>query len=226
MPMTLEFEDAYALLSPDPTALEMGVQRQTSGVLHVAARTDMTSCTGRMFEWWFRFAPDTEQYSWWHPLDHVSSQWRETSPTTHVGSTHVVQERLGGGEVHDLLINFVDDAPFFGAGHAAQAREDGNVSGLVCAHIGFGHDAQRDQDGRPIGGRMSHIARDTPTGMVLRSRFWLGVGLPPEAAAAIPEQMGIDLMQHAHTEFKYLAAFLPSLYIAENRADQTPPSLW
>jgi hypothetical protein len=73
---------------------------------------------------------------------------------------------------------------------------------------------------------MSHIARDTPTGMVLRSRFWLGVGLPDGGAASIPEQVGIDLMQHAHTEFKYLAAFLPALYIAENRDDEPAPAVW
>lgn len=223
---TYEFETAHELLRADPLALEMGVQRERSGVLHVAARTDMPGCTGAMFEWWFRFAPDTEQYSWWHPLDHVSSQWRELSPGSHVGSTHVVQERLGTDEVYDLLIHFVDEEGFFGGSRAAGARDDGNVSGLVCAHIGLGHDAPHDEHGRPIGGRMSHIARDTPTGMVLRSRFWLGVGLPEHAAQAIPEQMGIQLMQHAHTEFKYLAAFLPSLYIAENRTRVTPPCVW
>ncbi len=223
---TFEFEDAHTLLAADPIVLEMGVQRQPSGVLHVAARTDMPRCSGRMFEWWFRFAPDTEQYSWWHPLDHVSSRWRETNPRTHVGSTHVVQERLNGGEVQDLLIHFVDEADFFSAGHAARAREHGDVSGLVCAHIGFGHDAAFDERGRPIGGRMSHIARDTPTGMVLRSRFWLGVGLPAEGARTIPEILGLNLMQHAHTEFKYLAAFLPSLYIAENRESEAAPAAW
>jgi hypothetical protein len=60
---TFEFEDAHRLLVADPLPLEMGVARQASGILHVAARTDMPGCSGRMFEWWFRFAPDTEQYS-------------------------------------------------------------------------------------------------------------------------------------------------------------------
>jgi hypothetical protein len=223
---SFEFEAAHELLGPDPLSLEMGVQRQPSGVLHVAARTDMPGCGGPMFEWWFRSAPDTEQYSWWHPLDHVSSQWRETNPRTHVGSTHVVRERLNGGEIQDLLIYFVDEDEFFGGDHAARARERGDVSGLVCAHIGVGHDAPIDELGRPVGGRMTHIARDTPTGMVLRSRFWLGAGAPEEVARGIPEQMGIDLMQHAHTEFKYLSAFLPSLYIADDRGAEPAPSVW
>jgi len=56
--------------------------------------------------------------------------------------------------------------------------------------------------------------------MVLRSRFWFGArtGLPAgELRATIPEEIGLGLMRHATTEFKYLSRFLPSLYIAEQR---------
>ncbi len=221
-----EYANASVVLDPAPMALEMGVQRLDSEVQLVAARTDMARCSGRMFEWWFRFAPDTEQYAWWHPLDHVSSEWRETNPHTHVGSTHVVRERLNGSEVHDLLIHFVDESEFFAAETAAEARRRGDVSALVCAHIGLGHDAPRDEKGRPVGGKMCHVARDTADGMVLRSRFWIGEGTPAEVAAAIPQELGINLMQHAHTEFKYLARFLPSLYIAENREHERAPTPW
>ena len=51
--------------------------------------------------------------------------------------------------------------------------------------------------------------------MVLRSRFWLGYDAPPEIAAEIPEAMGLQLMRHANTEFRYLAKYLPSLYRAD-----------
>jgi DAPG hydrolase PhiG domain len=212
----LAFEDAHLALSPAPMPLEMGVSRLDSGTLLVAARTDMPHCSGEMFEWWFRFAPDTKEYLWWHPLDHVSSEWRETNPRTHVGSTHVVRERLAGSEeIHDLLIHFVGENEFFGGGYAAQARQEGSVSGLVCAHIGIGHDGPTDEQGRPLGGRMCHVARDTTNGMVLRSRFWLGYDAPPEVARQIPDSMGLQLMQHANTEFRYLAKYLPSLYRAD-----------
>ena len=76
---------------------------------------------------------------------------------------------------------------------------------------------------------MAHICRDTPDGMVLRSRFWLGggSGLPPEALReAISEDVGLGLMRHAHTEFKYLARFLPSLYIADRREDEPVELPW
>jgi hypothetical protein len=201
--------DAAMLLDPAPTALETGVHVLGSGQVHVAARTDMAACKGAMFEWWFRFAPDTQQYAWWHPIDHVSSRWVETSALTHVGSTHLVEERLGGDEIHELNINFVEPAELFGADAVLQARESGDVSALVIARIGLGFEIVRDAQGRPQGGWLAHIGRDTPDGMVLRSRFWLPAGVPP--------QLGLGLMQHATTEFKYLARFLPSLYIAENR---------
>lgn len=226
----MELSNAAALLDPGPLALETGVQRLASGQLHVAARTDMLGCKGRMFEWWFRFAPDTQQYSWWHPLDHVSSAWRETSPLTHVGSTHIVQERLAGSEeVYALHIHFVDAAEIFGAVEVELAHERGDVSAIVAAQIGVGEQPVRDERGRPNMGRMAHIARDTSEGLVLRSRFWLGAGLdvPPEALiATIPDLMGLQLMQHAHTEFKYLARFLPSLYYAENRDTEQVALPW
>ena len=224
-----DLDHAAALLDPGPLSLEMGVQRLDSGVLHVAARTDMPRCKGRMFEWWFRFAPDTEQYAWWHPIDHVSSAWAETSPRTHVGSTHLVEERLGGEEVYALQIHFVDAAEIFGAEAVEAARASGDVSAIVAAQIGIGEEPARDERGRPNMGRMAHIARDTADGMVLRSRFWLGAGLdaPPEQLReAIPDAIGLGLMRHAHTEFKYLARFLPSLYIAEQRDSEAVELPW
>lgn len=225
----VEFSRAAELLDPSPHPLEMGVVRCPSGPLHVAARTDMPGCKGRMFEWWFRFAPDTRQYAWWHPLDHVSSHWVETSPMTHVGSTHIVQERLGSDPtVHDLQIHFVDPAEIFGDAYAL-AKEDGDVSGCVAAFLGMGEEPLRDERGRPNMGRMAHICRDTTDGMVLRSRFWLGegTGLPPEALKEIiGDALGVGLMQHAHTEFKYLSRFLPALYTAENRGSEDPVLPW
>jgi hypothetical protein len=93
----------------------------------------------------------------------------------------------------------------------------------------MGEEPLRDERGRPNMGRMAHIARDTPDGMVLRSRFWLGggSGLPPDALrAAIPDEVGLGLMRHAHTEFKYLSRFLPSLYIADQREAEPVDLPW
>lgn len=216
---------APRLLDPAPLSLEMGVVRLGSGVLHVAARTDMFECSGKMFEWWFRFACDTEQYAWWHPLDHGESRWMETSPQTHIGSTHLVTERLGpDAPFEEIHINFVDPAELFGNAHQ-DALERGDVSFVVAAQVGFGAEPVRDERGRPNMARMAHIARDTPWGMVLRSRFWLGegTGAPPGVLREmVPDQIGLGLLHHAHTEFKYLSRILPPLYAAETKETTVP----
>ena len=103
------------------------------------------------------------------------------------------------------------------------------MTAAVTANIGLGPEPPRDAEGRPLGGRLIHLARDTTYGCVLRSNFWLGWGLdvPPEALAAeIPDQLGLELMKHAYTEFHYLSRFLPSLYIAERREEEVPPLPW
>ncbi len=225
----MDFVHADRVLDPAPMPLEMGVERLDSGVLHVAARTDMPNCKGSMFEWWFRFAPDDEQYAWWHPADHVSSKWWETSPHTHIGSTHEVEERIGGDAILKLFIAFHDPTDTFTAETWESAVRAGDVSTAICARIGIGEEPPRDDAGRPRGGRMTHVARDTPYGMVLRSHFWLGEGLGAPAddlRALLPEEMGLGLMKHAHSEFFYLARFLPSLYIAGQRETEPVPLPW
>ncbi len=225
----MEFRDADGLLNPGPLPLEMGVARLPSGVLCVAARTDMLGCSGRMFEWWFRFAPDDQQYSWWHPGDHVSSKWWETRPDTHLGSTHEVQERVGSEEVLRLWIAFHDPTETFSASAYEAAVGSGDISTAICARIGIGDEPPRDEHGRPLGGRMTHVARDTPFGCVLRSRFWLGEGLEASAdqlRALLPDELGLGLMKHAYSEFFYLSRFLPSLYIAERREAEQVPLPW
>src|SRR5574341_1931697 len=57
-------------------------------------RTDMHGCKGAMFEWWFGWGPLTREYVWWHPVDHVFSEWLDLTPGNGIGSTHIVDERL------------------------------------------------------------------------------------------------------------------------------------
>ena len=93
----------------------------------------------------------------------------------------------------------------------------------------MGDDPPRDDMGRPRGGRMAHVARDTPYGCVLRSHFWLGQGLgapADELEAILPDEIGLGLMKHAYSEFFYLSRFLPSLYIAEQRETEPLPLPW
>jgi hypothetical protein len=229
----MHLSQVSALLDPTPLNLETGYERLPDGVLHVACRTDMHGCTGEMFEWWFRWRCDTQKYIWWHPVDHVFSDWQgDLGDQTHVGSEHVVTEYFTGLPAADLVIQFRDPSEFFDAELYRQAREAGAISCAVLGRVGKSHQPERLPDGSVVGGRLLHVGRDTAWGLALRSHFFLGQDLP--AAGASPEQVaesetdlfGRALLQHCYNEFTFLSRFLPSLYIAEHRDKQTPAVPW
>jgi hypothetical protein len=219
----MKVSDCEGLLHADPLPLETGYERFEDGVLHVACRTDLQGCSGEMFEWWFRSRPGTQQYIWWHPVDHVFSDWIEGRAGTHVGSIHIVEEFFTGLASEKLSIQFRDSTEFFSAVAYAKARSEGQISAAICARIGVSHEPKRDELGRVLGGRLLHIGRDTPSGCALRSHFYLGQDLPSlgvspaEIEHIFSDEFGRALLQHCYNEFTYLSRFLPSLFIAENR---------
>jgi hypothetical protein len=219
----MKLAEVAPLLAAAPLDLEMGIERFADGVLHVACRTDLHGCTGEMFEWWFRFRPDTQKYIWWHPVDHIFSTWTECRDGTHVGSIHVVEEYFTGLPAEKLSIQFRDAGEFFQPEVYREARAHRQVSAAVCARIGLSHEPRRDSDGRVLGGRLLHIGRDTPWGCALRSHFYLGQDLPSlgmtpaEIEVSFSDAFGRALLQHCYTEFVFLSRFLPSLYAAENK---------
>ncbi len=220
----MNLSECASILGPAPLKLETGYERFEDGVLHVDCRTDLHGCTGEMFEWWFRFRPDTQKYIWWHPVDHVSSEWAECREGTHVGSIHVVEEYFTGLPAEKLSIQFRDATEFFEETPYKRERQVGNVTAAVCARIGLGHNPKRDDAGRVLGGLLIHVARDTPWGCALRSHFYLGQDLPglgvprEESERMFSDEFGSALLQHCYNEFVFLSRFLPSLYQAENRA--------
>ena len=219
----MKLSECQDLLHADPLQLETGYERFDDGVLHVACRTDMHGCKGEMFEWWFRSRPDTQQYVWWHPVDHVSSEWAECRDGTHVGSIHVVEEFFTGLPAEKLSIQFRDSTEFFAAAAYDEARRSGRVSASVCGRVGLSHEPKRDEQGRVLGSRLMHVGRDTPWGFALRSHFFLGQDLPAlgvskqEIEHVFSDAFARGLLQHCYNEFTYLSRFLPSLFIAENR---------
>ena len=228
----MKLSESANLLDASPLNLETGYERLADGVLHVACRTDLHGCTGEMFEWWFRFRPDTQKYIWWHPIDHVFSDWAECREGTHVGSIHIVEEYFTGLPAAKLSIQFRDATEFFGAAAYRAARDSGAVSAAVCARIGTSHAPTRDAEGRVMGGRLLHIGRDTSWGCALRSHFYLGQDLPAmgmspsDITAIFSDEFGRGLLQHCYNEFVFLSRFLPSLYQAENRATVQIPVPW
>jgi hypothetical protein len=211
----MRFDQANDLLKPGYLPVESGVIDLEDGFKTVCALTRMPRARARMVEWWFGWLGGTEQYKLWHPTDHLFSDWEDRTGNTHVGSSHLVHEYLGGadGPVYKLRINFRDPSEFFDP--AAYAALDGVA---ICARIGL-LDA-------PVNlGLMTHCVRNTAQGCEMRSRFFLGHvesrdpdhPIPPEAARAlrhenVTPELARRLHQHATEEMSYLSEIMPLLY--------------
>lgn len=225
---SLILADLQPLLDPAPLRLETGITRLDNGLLVVAVRTDLHGCKGRMLDWWFKFFETTQHIKWWHPHDHVEhrgwdSHWRRGE--SYVGASIHAVESLADIPPVAARLKFHDPAEAFGDARLRAATEAGDVSAAVYARIGFGDHAQLDAHGDPLDGDMVHLARDTPFGCVLRSRFYLGKsGAQPERDAA--DELGLALLRHCYTEFTYLSRFLPSIYYGEHGNGEKAPLPW
>ncbi len=211
----MRFEGVNDLLKPGYLTVELGVVTHDDGFRTVCALTRMPRCRAKMVEWWFRWLGGTEQYKWWHPRDHLFSDWEGRTPGTHVGSSHLVHEYLAGddGPVFKLRINFRDPHEFFEP--ARYASLDGAA---ICARIGA-----LDE---PVNlGLMTHFVRNTDAGCEMRSRFFLGhvesrdpaVEFSPQQKAGmradlVTADLARRLHQHATEEMGYLADLLPVMY--------------
>lgn len=110
----MNYAERNRLLDPKPMPLELGYERLPDGVLHIAVRTDMRHCSGDMLEWWFASRIGTREYKWWHPLDHISSSWREGVAGVVPGSVHLVEERFTELPATKLSIQFGEPGEFYG----------------------------------------------------------------------------------------------------------------
>jgi hypothetical protein len=209
----MRLDRADELLEPGYLAFESGYTRLEDGVLHVASRTPMVGCKGRMIDFWFGFLRTTEHYKWWHPTDHVWCEWiGERGTGRYVGGTHHVHEYIGG-ELMKLKIHFREPSEYLDASRFAEA----GVSTAVCARVGA-------LEAPVWAGHLIHLVRDTDYGCEMRSRFWLGDVDPPRLAsdreariALFPDRVGAGLHKHCNEEMAYLASFLPGLHARESR---------
>ena len=145
--------EANRLLDAFCLPFESGWIRLENGVVHVAARTPMIGCTPAMVEWWFGFIHTTEQYRWWHPRDHLFSDWDgERGTGRYLGGTHLVHEYIGG-DIYKLKINFRDPAEILDAGRFSEAR----VGTAIFGYVG-------DLERPGYFGRVLHLVQTTAEG--------------------------------------------------------------
>lgn len=211
----MRLDQLNELLRPGYLAVESGVVDHDDDFKTVCALARMPRCRAKMVEWWFSWLGGTDQYKWWHPVDHLFSDWEGRHPGTHIGSSHLVHEYLAGpdGPIYKLRINFRDPLEFF------DPKCYGNFKGAaICAHIG-------DLEHPVNFAKMVHFVRDTDAGCEMRSRFFLGhvesrdpeMAFSPQQASNIRKEnvtaeLARRLHQHCTEEMGYLAELLPILY--------------
>jgi DAPG hydrolase PhiG domain len=205
----MQLSEANQLLDSLHSPFESGWKRLDSGVIHIAVRTPMPGVAPEMIDWWLEFLHHTEEYKWWHPRDHVWSDWEVAAPPgEYIGRTHLVHEYVGG-HLAKLRISFKDPGEILDR----KRFKDANVGTAVWAYVGA------------IGetnylGRLLHLVQRTPEGWAMRSRFWLGEIHPARNPRPAPEiikekvsdALGAGLFAHCCEEMSILAGFLPTVY--------------
>ena len=219
----LALSDLDRLLDPAELPGEKGWCALADGCGYVSVATEMPGVTGEMVDWWFDWHPrEAIRYQVWHPRAHTSNSL-EPPPyrgaKAHWGTVHHPVEDVGLGTVH-ARIGFVSPSAF---GFATDALSDPRVATIVC---GFAGDDVRRVRHTP----MVHVFLNTPGGVLLRSRFWLGAAMRPYAPAplaslgerilnnravrvrALPPRLPRALARHCAEEYANLAALLPELH--------------
>jgi len=218
---TLHIKDANQLLDAFYLPFESGWKRLDSGVINIAARTHMIGCTPAMVDWWIGFLHHSEEYRWWHPRDHVFSDWEgDCKAGEYLGRTHLAHEYIGS-HLYKLKIHFRDPGEILDKRRFAEAKVGTAVYGYVGA---IGENGWF--------GRLLHLIQDTPEGCVMRSRFWLGEMDPvpnpkptPEMLQKLlPDELGAGLFAHCCEEMSILAGFLPTVYRIHNADTERPKS--
>ena len=196
---------------------ESGVRRLRDGTVEVASLVSMPGVTSDMFRWWFSdYLQTTEHYRMWHPEDHVWMGWEHKTLGKITGSHHLVHEYIGG-DLMKLRIQFAWPQEILGY----DPTDENTVA--ICARVGELESSLNIAE-------MCHVARNTPSGAELRSRFWLGVISDREATGwqnfllsllannpisrqfAVSETEGINLHKHCMEEMSYLADLLLAIY--------------
>ena len=218
------FSESHRIIEPGNIPIEDGVIRNPDGTLTVCCRTEMQGVSATMIDWWFCWhAPYSERYNLWHPKAHVRSFVREDrthlagQKAGYIGVASNVDEYIGE-ELNKLTITFKEPSVL---GLDPERFAKSKVGTIICARAGL-----RD---KPVdSGWLAHMIRETPDGVEMNSRFWLGnvdlripiigrlmhnkVNSAKVRRKEAPDQFGVDLLRHCAEEMNHLGRFLPKLF--------------
>jgi hypothetical protein len=205
------------MLKPGNLPAERGYCMMPDGSGFVAMVTKMPGVTSEMINWWFAWhGLESLRYKIWDPDEHLAVHVLEkdlkrrlvTSLNTRErnwGTTDVVDEEIGTGTVV-LYISFMSPEDY---GFDMNQFRAPNVLTAVNANSGL-------MEPRTPFSTFSHVAREIPGGIELRSRFWLGWNIidkkPVKVADRVPFGLVKGLAFHCAKEYTNLAAILPKVY--------------
>ena len=92
----MEFAEADRLLDPGYLAFESGLCRSWRRKKGCRSTDADAGCRAKMVDWWFSWLGGSDQYKWWHPTDHVLSDWENRVDGKYIGGAHLVHEYLAG----------------------------------------------------------------------------------------------------------------------------------
>lgn len=214
----LRIAEISALLDPGYLHAETGYCTLEDGRGYVAVLTKMPGVTAEMLDWWFDWHPrDPLRYRIWFPQAHFDIGFEPASKAgakPFYDTIHHPVEDVGLGRDR-IRIEFLDPVEF---GFPEDALD--RCATIICGHAG-------DDKRRVRHTRMCHFARETPDGIELRSRFWIGeriefysaMGRPINPllntdlvrSIAVPAGAPEALARHCAQEYANLAGLLPEL---------------
>ena len=209
-------DNGYALLD-GPTA-------------YAQSRVVMPGVTTAQFEWWFTWHPiEKERYMLWFPQAHIDNSVLD--PSRLADTSLSFAERLYNNP--NAIDEFIGPTSLKIVIHFAPPESLG-LDGASLRRAGFTTSASgtiRVADAPDTTFMlMLHLARDTPAGMELLSRYWIGahpefVRFPGgKDAPALLSRMGMtaetierlayEMAVHDMTEFAHLGRILPDVFAA------------
>jgi hypothetical protein len=205
------------LLDPRELRTETGWCTLADGIAYAAVRTEMPGVTAEMVDWWFDWYPrDSIRYRLWFPGAHESISI-EPAPVADAkpcwGTIHRAVEDIGLGSQRQR-IDFQRPTQL---GFSTDALDDPRIATIVAGLVS-------DDSLHVQHTLMAHVFLNSPRGVTLRSRFWIGAVLRSDLRALIPPRAAHALASHCAAEYANLASLLPGLHrrYAQSRFSQSP----
>ncbi len=232
--LTPSLADLGRLLDHAPDFPDNGYALLDGPTAYAQSRVVMPGVTTAHFEWWFTWHPlEKERYMLWFPQAHINNSVVDPSRLADTSlsfgerlyeNPNAVDEYIGPTSLK-IVIHFAPPESL-GLDKAALRRAGFTTSASGTIRIADAPDTTFML--------MLHLARDTPAGMELFSRYWIGahpefvrfpggrdtpallsrMGMTADAI----ERLAYEMAVHDMTEFAQLGRILPGLFTTFGQA--------